>query len=184
MDNMSWGSPYLVPAKSVNSTATVYGVTIILTLLPLLLEAYGFNDVRIMWIVVYAPHNLSNFNEVREAGERFGSIFNERQAKIFNEFITNDSLIVIPLGGFSFTWTDRWGSKMSKLDRLLVSESFCKIFSHVTGVVTEKGVLVCAGEVRMGERFYTPDLSVSIVVEKEEEKGENGLGGKTVNSAQ
>nr|GFB71060.1 hypothetical protein [Tanacetum cinerariifolium] len=35
-----------------------------------------------------------------------------------------------------------------------------------------------------GERLYTPDLSVSIVVEKEEEKRKNGLGGKTVNSAQ
>nr|GEV96338.1 reverse transcriptase domain-containing protein [Tanacetum cinerariifolium] len=29
------------------------------------------------------------------------------------------------------------------------------------------------GKVRMGERFYTPDFSVSIVMEKEEEKGED-----------
>ncbi|GJZ44938.1 hypothetical protein Tco_0592534 [Tanacetum coccineum] len=59
------------------------------------------------------------FNEVREAGERFGSIFNERQAKIFNEFITNASLIDIPLGGLNFTWTYKWGSKMSKLLQVL-----------------------------------------------------------------
>ncbi|GKB47864.1 hypothetical protein Tco_0898617 [Tanacetum coccineum] len=39
------------------------------------------------------------FNEVREAGEIFGSIFNERQSEIFNEFITDASLIDIPLDG-------------------------------------------------------------------------------------
>ncbi|GKA92116.1 putative RNA-directed DNA polymerase, eukaryota, reverse transcriptase zinc-binding domain protein [Tanacetum coccineum] len=80
------------------------------------------NDVRLMWIVVYDPQNLpskialwssltnilsnwdgnlivmGDFNEVREAGERYGSIFNERQAEIFNEFISNSALIDIPLG--------------------------------------------------------------------------------------
>ncbi|GKA04369.1 RNA-directed DNA polymerase, eukaryota, reverse transcriptase zinc-binding domain protein [Tanacetum coccineum] len=42
---------------------------------------------------------MGDFNEVREAGERFGSIFNERQAQIFNAFIANTYLIDIPLGG-------------------------------------------------------------------------------------
>ncbi|GJW85506.1 RNA-directed DNA polymerase, eukaryota [Tanacetum coccineum] len=96
------------------------------------------NDVRLMWIVVYAPQNLStkialwsllvniigawdgnlvmmsDFNEVREAGERFGSVFNERQSVIFNEFINNSTLIDIPLGGFKFTWTNRWATKMKE----------------------------------------------------------------------
>ncbi|GKC92973.1 RNA-directed DNA polymerase, eukaryota, partial [Tanacetum coccineum] len=94
-------------------------------------------DVLIMWIVVYAPHNLSSkialwsslaniivnwngnlmvmgdFNVVRDAEERFGSIFNERQSEIFNTFVSNTSLIDISLGGFNFTWTDKWGYKMS-----------------------------------------------------------------------
>ncbi|GJU07833.1 RNA-directed DNA polymerase, eukaryota, reverse transcriptase zinc-binding domain protein [Tanacetum coccineum] len=80
------------------------------------------NDVRLMWIVVYAPQNLpskialwssltniisnwdgnlivmGDFNEVREAGERYRSIFNERHAEIFNEFLSNSALIDIPLG--------------------------------------------------------------------------------------
>ncbi|GJR21605.1 RNA-directed DNA polymerase, eukaryota, reverse transcriptase zinc-binding domain protein [Tanacetum coccineum] len=122
------------------------------------------NDVRLMWIVVYSPQNMpskialwssltniisnwdgnlivmGDFNEVREAGERYGSIFNERQAEIFNEFISNSALIDIPLGGFSFTWTDKWGSKMSKLDQFLVSNSFYEVFSHVPGVILEKGI--------------------------------------------
>ncbi|GJS68653.1 RNA-directed DNA polymerase, eukaryota, reverse transcriptase zinc-binding domain protein [Tanacetum coccineum] len=41
---------------------------------------------------------MGDFNEVRVAGERFGSVFNDRQAKIFNEFILDASLIDILLG--------------------------------------------------------------------------------------
>ncbi|PWA34615.1 RNA-directed DNA polymerase, eukaryota, Reverse transcriptase zinc-binding domain protein [Artemisia annua] len=116
-----------------------------------------------MWIAVYAPQALSckialwstlanlitkwdgvlvamrDFNEVREAGERFGSFFNDRQADIFNSFISNASLIDVPLGGYKFTWTDKWGSKMSKLDRFLVSESFYDTFPNISGVILEKG---------------------------------------------
>ncbi|GJW89550.1 RNA-directed DNA polymerase, eukaryota [Tanacetum coccineum] len=123
------------------------------------------NDVHIRWIVVYASQNLSSkialwsslailianwdgilvvmgdFNEVREAGERFGSIFNKKQAEFFNEFIVNASLVDIPLGGFNFTWTDMWGTKMSKLDWFMISESFYEVFPHTTGVVLEKGIL-------------------------------------------
>ncbi|GJZ83465.1 RNA-directed DNA polymerase, eukaryota, reverse transcriptase zinc-binding domain protein [Tanacetum coccineum] len=89
------------------------------------------NDVRLMWIFVYAPQSLSNkislwsslsniisnwdgnlvvmgdFNEVRNASERCDSVLNERQTDIFNEFITNSSLIDISLGGYKFTWTDK-----------------------------------------------------------------------------
>ncbi|GKC91060.1 RNA-directed DNA polymerase, eukaryota, partial [Tanacetum coccineum] len=120
-------------------------------------------DVRIMWIAVYAPQSLhgkitlwssltnlisnwdgilfalGDFNVVKKAGERFGLIFNERHAELFNAFISNASLIDVPLGGYKFTWTDKWGSKMSKLDRFLVSESFYDTFPHITGVFLEKG---------------------------------------------
>ncbi|GKA71395.1 RNA-directed DNA polymerase, eukaryota, partial [Tanacetum coccineum] len=120
-------------------------------------------DIRIMWTVVYAPQELSckislwstlfnfisnwegilvamgDFNEVRYACERFGSSFNDRQADIFNSFIVNNSLFDIPLGGYNYTWTDKWGSKMSKLDRFLVSESILDSFPYVTGIVLEKG---------------------------------------------
>ncbi|GJY20836.1 putative RNA-directed DNA polymerase, eukaryota, reverse transcriptase zinc-binding domain protein [Tanacetum coccineum] len=42
---------------------------------------------------------MGDFNEVREAGKRFGSHFNKRQADIFNTFISNASLVDVPLGG-------------------------------------------------------------------------------------
>ncbi|GJU94130.1 hypothetical protein Tco_1318886 [Tanacetum coccineum] len=53
------------------------------------------NDVRLMWIRSVCPLILAK------------SIFNERHAEIFNEFLSNYALIDIPLGGFSFTWTDK-----------------------------------------------------------------------------
>nr|GEV94969.1 hypothetical protein [Tanacetum cinerariifolium] len=83
---------------------------------------------------------MGDFNNVRNEGERFGSVFCNRQARIFNEFIANNSLIYIPLGGYNFTWTNKWGTKMSKLDRFLVSENFLESFPHATGLVMEKGI--------------------------------------------
>nr|GEV70837.1 RNA-directed DNA polymerase, eukaryota [Tanacetum cinerariifolium] len=41
---------------------------------------------------------MDNFNEVREAGERFGSCYNERHSDIFNNFISRASLNDVPLG--------------------------------------------------------------------------------------
>ncbi|GKB06580.1 RNA-directed DNA polymerase, eukaryota, reverse transcriptase zinc-binding domain protein [Tanacetum coccineum] len=81
-----------------------------------------------------------DFNEVREASERFGSSYNERQAGLFNNFISNASLIDVPLGGYKFTWTDKWGSKMSKIDRFLVSKLFYETFPNISGVILEKGI--------------------------------------------
>ncbi|GJZ49247.1 putative RNA-directed DNA polymerase, eukaryota, reverse transcriptase zinc-binding domain protein [Tanacetum coccineum] len=122
------------------------------------------SDVQVRWIVVYAPQNLSSkitlwsalsnllanwdgisivmgdFNKVRDEEERYGLNFYERQARVFNDFITENSLIDIPLGGFNFTWTNKWGTKMSKLDRFLVFESFYETFPHATGLVLEKGI--------------------------------------------
>nr|GEX79669.1 SKP1-like protein 1B [Tanacetum cinerariifolium] len=40
----------------------------------------------------------SDFNEVRDIGERYGSVFNERQANLFNKFIFDSSLLDISLG--------------------------------------------------------------------------------------
>ncbi|GJZ19134.1 RNA-directed DNA polymerase, eukaryota, reverse transcriptase zinc-binding domain protein [Tanacetum coccineum] len=83
---------------------------------------------------------MGDLNEVREAIERFGKSFNDRQATLFNDFINDASLFDIPFGGFNYTWTDKWGSKMSKLDRFLVSDNFYEVFPHSTGIVLEKGI--------------------------------------------
>ncbi|GJZ98267.1 RNA-directed DNA polymerase, eukaryota, reverse transcriptase zinc-binding domain protein [Tanacetum coccineum] len=66
---------------------------------------------------------MGDFNEVRTNSERFGSVFNVQDAAAFNMFISNAGLEEVPLGGCSFTWCHKFATKMSKLDRFLVSEN-------------------------------------------------------------
>nr|GEV59598.1 RNA-directed DNA polymerase, eukaryota [Tanacetum cinerariifolium] len=78
---------------------------------------------------------IGDFNEVRDRSERFGSVFNKQGAKVFNDFIANAGLVEVPLGGCSFTWCHKSASKMSKLDRFLISDSLlfaCPSISSVS----------------------------------------------------
>ncbi|GJW30927.1 RNA-directed DNA polymerase, eukaryota [Tanacetum coccineum] len=89
---------------------------------------------------------LEDFNKVQSENERFGSIFNENGANAFNHFITRAGLIDLPLEGYSFTWTHPPASKMSKLDRFLVSEAdLDKTIDHGKGnaeIVNERATLL------------------------------------------
>ncbi|GJW43510.1 RNA-directed DNA polymerase, eukaryota [Tanacetum coccineum] len=55
---------------------------------------------------------MGDFNEVRYASERHGSTFYASNAAEFNMFIVNSHLNEIPLGGYSFTWSDKYANKM------------------------------------------------------------------------
>ncbi|GKD41082.1 RNA-directed DNA polymerase, eukaryota [Tanacetum coccineum] len=59
---------------------------------------------------------MRDFNEVRFTSERYGSTLYALNAAEFNSFITNSHLIDVPLCGYSFMWSDKHASKMSKLD--------------------------------------------------------------------
>nr|GEY18038.1 RNA-directed DNA polymerase, eukaryota [Tanacetum cinerariifolium] len=65
---------------------------------------------------------MGDFNEVRSANKRRGSMFYPSMARCFNNFISSSGLVDIKLEGFSFTWSHPSASKLSKLDRFLVSE--------------------------------------------------------------
>ncbi|GKD08176.1 RNA-directed DNA polymerase, eukaryota, reverse transcriptase zinc-binding domain protein, partial [Tanacetum coccineum] len=67
---------------------------------------------------------LGDFNEVRAEFERMGTIFDPRGARFFNNFIESSGLHDIPMGGKLFTRMNNIGSKLSKLDRILVSCHF------------------------------------------------------------
>ncbi|GKD04614.1 RNA-directed DNA polymerase, eukaryota, reverse transcriptase zinc-binding domain protein, partial [Tanacetum coccineum] len=71
---------------------------------------------------------FGDFNEVRDESERYGTEFVRTQAQIFNSFIDDAGLFDIPLGGRKFTWMNKAGTKMSKLDRFLVSHSLIDSF--------------------------------------------------------
>ncbi|GKG29231.1 RNA-directed DNA polymerase, eukaryota, partial [Tanacetum coccineum] len=64
---------------------------------------------------------MGDFNEVRTQDERHGSIFNAHGADAFNLFISSAGLEELPLDGCKLTRCHKSGSKMSKLDRFLIS---------------------------------------------------------------
>ncbi|GJW61150.1 RNA-directed DNA polymerase, eukaryota [Tanacetum coccineum] len=77
---------------------------------------------------------LGDFNEVRNIDERRGSCFNPTSAKVFDQFISASGLVDVKMEGYAFTWSHPSGSKMSKLDRFLVSEGIFSIFLSITAV--------------------------------------------------
>nr|GEW26458.1 RNA-directed DNA polymerase, eukaryota, reverse transcriptase zinc-binding domain protein [Tanacetum cinerariifolium] len=72
-----------------------------------------------------------DLNEVRDKNEHYGTEFHRHLANNFNALITDAGLIELPLGGHNFTWMNKAGSKMSKLDRFLVSQHVTNIFPDI-----------------------------------------------------
>ncbi|GJT40557.1 RNA-directed DNA polymerase, eukaryota, reverse transcriptase zinc-binding domain protein [Tanacetum coccineum] len=81
---------------------------------------------------------FGDLNEVRSESERFGSIFSNGDAAIFNDFIRDTSLIDLPMGGRKFTWINKVGTKMSKLDRFLISDDVVQEFPYLQIVALDK----------------------------------------------
>ncbi|GKE43791.1 RNA-directed DNA polymerase, eukaryota, partial [Tanacetum coccineum] len=120
------------------------------------------NGKMILIISIYAPQELSekkmlwdyltlvignwqgdvvimgDFNEVRKQEERYGSVFNVHGADAFNLFISNAGLEEIHLGGCSFTWCHKSASKMSKLDRFLISEGIVSACPNISAITLDR----------------------------------------------
>ncbi|GJR09739.1 RNA-directed DNA polymerase, eukaryota [Tanacetum coccineum] len=120
------------------------------------------NNKNLLIISVYAPQDLAekkmlwqylnilidrwngdvivmgDFNEVRHKDERYGSIFNARGADAFNSFISAGGLVEVPSGGYSFTWSHNSASKMSKLDRFLVSDNLQRTCPNLSSLTLDR----------------------------------------------
>ncbi|GJT39893.1 RNA-directed DNA polymerase, eukaryota [Tanacetum coccineum] len=83
---------------------------------------------------------MGDFNEVRYASKRHGSSFHASNAVEFNNFIVNSHLNDVPLGGYFFTWSDKYANKMSKLDRFLVSNGILDLFSNLSGLILHRHI--------------------------------------------
>ncbi|GJZ62655.1 RNA-directed DNA polymerase, eukaryota, partial [Tanacetum coccineum] len=59
-------------------------------------------------------------------------------ADVFNSFIVNAGLEEVPIGGSAFTGCHKSATKMSKLDRLLVSNNLLNIFPHINAITLER----------------------------------------------
>nr|GEV18268.1 RNA-directed DNA polymerase, eukaryota [Tanacetum cinerariifolium] len=81
---------------------------------------------------------MGDFNEVQYKSDRFGSMFNVQGANVFNSFITNAGLEEVPLGGSSFTWCHKSATKMSKLDRFLISKNLLNTCPNITAITLER----------------------------------------------
>ncbi|GJT28614.1 RNA-directed DNA polymerase, eukaryota, reverse transcriptase zinc-binding domain protein [Tanacetum coccineum] len=120
------------------------------------------NDKNLLIISVYAPQELSekkmlwqylvhvievwngdvivtgDFNELRTADERFGSIFNVRGAAAFNSFISTGGLVEVPSGGYSYTWSHKSAAKISKLDCFLISEDLMSNCPNISSIILDR----------------------------------------------
>ncbi|GJX27009.1 RNA-directed DNA polymerase, eukaryota [Tanacetum coccineum] len=81
---------------------------------------------------------MGDFNEVRFKSDRFGSQFNPFGAQRFNSFISGSGLVEVTLGGSHFTWCHKSATKMSKLDRFLVSESVLSGCPNINAITLER----------------------------------------------
>ncbi|GJV36929.1 RNA-directed DNA polymerase, eukaryota [Tanacetum coccineum] len=137
-----------------NSTVSDYFIAIMGKWLP--------NDKNYLIISVYAPQELSekkmlwqylvhvicgwngdviimgDFNKVCTEAERFGSTFNARGAAAFNSFISTGGLVEVPSGGYSYTWTHKSATKMSKLDRFLISENLMRNCPNISSITLDR----------------------------------------------
>ncbi|GJR41814.1 RNA-directed DNA polymerase, eukaryota [Tanacetum coccineum] len=142
------------------------------------------NGRMILIISIYAPQELSekkllwdyltlvignwqgdvvimgDFNEVRKQEKRYGLVFNAHGADAFNLFISNAGLEEIHLGGCSFTWCHKSASKMSKLDRFLVSEGIVSACPNISALTLDRylsdhrPILLCESKFDFGPSLF------------------------------
>lgn len=109
------------------------GTWVIRNLKCTLINVYASHDARKkqdLWaylILIMANNKgsfivIGDFNVVWSASERLGSGFSSSPASDFNNFIFEAALVDIPMDGRKFTRMDRFGCKLSRLDRFLISE--------------------------------------------------------------
>ncbi|GJW00333.1 RNA-directed DNA polymerase, eukaryota, reverse transcriptase zinc-binding domain protein [Tanacetum coccineum] len=79
-----------------------------------------------------------DFNEVSLETERCGSIFSHFDAQAFNSFIDRSSLTEIPMGGRLYIWMNKAGSKLSKLDRFLLSDDVVTACPDLKAIILDR----------------------------------------------
>nr|GEU56796.1 RNA-directed DNA polymerase, eukaryota [Tanacetum cinerariifolium] len=124
-------------------------------------------DKRILWDYLEHVINqwdvkvviMGDFNKVRFKSERSGSVFNVQGANVFNVFIANAGLEEVPLGGISFTWCHKSATKMSKLDRFLISKNLMISCPNISAISLDRYLSDhCPILLRESQHDYGPTL--------------------------
>lgn len=84
------------------------------------------SDDNVVWIL------FGDFNAVRLRDEKAGSVFKNREANVFNDFIAKGGLFDFHMGSRRFTRFSKDGLKMSKIDRFLVSSNFFEVWKDAS----------------------------------------------------
>ncbi|XP_071704425.1 uncharacterized protein [Rutidosis leptorrhynchoides] len=82
---------------------------------------------------------LDDWNAVRTREERCGTEFCHIDAQAFNDFIEGNMLYEVPLGGLQYTWRNKAGNKLSKLDRFFVTNNILNVVDDLKGTVLARG---------------------------------------------
>ncbi|XP_071687207.1 uncharacterized protein [Rutidosis leptorrhynchoides] len=112
------------------------------------------NISGVSWVI------CGDFNEVRNSSERLNCQFIENRAKMFNEFINQNMLVDIPMGGRKFTRVSDDGVKMRKLDRFLVLGDFLNLWSGLKVIALDRlksdhcPIMLSDGEVNFGPKPF------------------------------
>nr|GEV10093.1 RNA-directed DNA polymerase, eukaryota [Tanacetum cinerariifolium] len=137
-----------------NITSSDYFLAVTSTWIPtssklLIISFYAPQDLtekRMLWDYLLRLINrwdgecviMGGFNEVRSEHERRGSVFNVQSAVAFDNFIPLASLIDLPLDGYTYIWVHKSATKMSKLDRILISKGLMASFPHLSSICLDK----------------------------------------------
>ncbi|XP_057426056.1 uncharacterized protein LOC130719419 [Lotus japonicus] len=134
-----------------------------------LVGAWGSDDVNCVIVNVYSSCNLEekrimwasllqwrgfnqslvwcldgDFNAVRGLEERrgisTGSQHQMREISEFNNFVTEMSLVDIPLAGRKFTWLRPNGQAQSRIDRFLVSHEWLQVWPNCSQLVLNRDI--------------------------------------------
>ncbi|GJV11474.1 RNA-directed DNA polymerase, eukaryota, reverse transcriptase zinc-binding domain protein [Tanacetum coccineum] len=98
-----------------------------------MVNVYGPQDSTAkttLWrsLISFVQHHQGRYvffrdlNEVRDKSERSRTNYSRLEPQVFNNFVADYRLHEMTMGGKSFTWMNKLGIKMSKLDRFLLSE--------------------------------------------------------------
>ncbi|GJX62020.1 RNA-directed DNA polymerase, eukaryota [Tanacetum coccineum] len=98
------------------------------------------SNTKVLFVAVYAaPSSSSHLKVVLWCIFRLDCSL--EGARSFNHFISSSGLVDVKMEGYSFTWSHPSASKMSKLDRFLVSEGIISLFPSLTALCLDHHLL-------------------------------------------
>nr|GFC08989.1 RNA-directed DNA polymerase, eukaryota [Tanacetum cinerariifolium] len=90
------------------------------------------------WIRELSVKHKLNFIAIQET--KMESLLDGRESHVgvFDNFISSSGLVDIKMEGYAFTWSHPSASKMSKLDRFLVTDGLLVLFPSITAVCLDR----------------------------------------------